>query len=453
MILFSQLQSLLAQSTSMTASDPDSSFIIVSGPCLIEDRCFLSPNFPASYGNSQSCIIAATGKFPLVLSAFGTEMSFSCELDFLVVGSMKYCGNTGPNGVTVTPNIPIAWVSDSSTISNGFKICSPSPGSCQPGHYGANPACTTCTSGRYSRGENAEFCSNCPSGKYSLIAAVLCTSCSVGMFSMPAASAICTSCPAGMYSAVEASICTQCSLGWFSSVVGQASCIICSTADVEKISCISACPKGTARNTLGQECITCPRGIFCPGDSGAYFCTAGKFAANLGSILCSLCDGGKYTAATGSLSCNSCMTGRFSNSIVGSTSCIPCSSGWYGAASEGSSFASCSICAPGMSSVDGAVACTSVCTAGQSSSASCSSCPTGMYSTFGASSCVTPVATFSVILGPCVAVGNCFTSPNYPASYGVNDACLIKAAGSFPLVVAAFNVESNAHCFKDFFDD
>ena len=55
-------------------------------------------------------------------------------------------------------------------------------------------------------------------------------------------------------------------------------------------------------------------------------------------------------------------------------------------------------------------------------------------------------STFNVTSGDCttdVKTGLCVRSPNYPSSYGNNEACQITMSGAMILTATAFNTERN----------
>jgi hypothetical protein len=92
-------------------------------PCTVdEDDCALSPNYPQSYSNDQSCklhVLGATGTVPAIrVVSFETESYF----DTLTVNGEIFSGTTGPEGLVV-PSGSIDWLSDGSVTKQGWKLC------------------------------------------------------------------------------------------------------------------------------------------------------------------------------------------------------------------------------------------------------------------------------------------------------------------------------------------
>jgi hypothetical protein len=91
-------------------------------------NCFYSPNYPGNYDLSSTCSILVLASAVLDVVAFETESS----LDTLKVNGVYYSGQSnyygayydfGPNMVSVETGTAIAWISDSSLVYSGFKIC------------------------------------------------------------------------------------------------------------------------------------------------------------------------------------------------------------------------------------------------------------------------------------------------------------------------------------------
>jgi len=88
-------------------------------PCQVVGNCTMSPNYPRSYSNGQSCDIEIKQTGVLVTESFHTE---SC-CDHLQVGGKSYEGSLGPRNVFVAPGQRIAWRSDYSNVETGWKLC------------------------------------------------------------------------------------------------------------------------------------------------------------------------------------------------------------------------------------------------------------------------------------------------------------------------------------------
>ena len=92
-------------------------FVVLSGPCTASGGCTQSPNYPAEYGNSESCEIVAPAK-PLYFTDFATEDGY----DLLKINGQAYSGSSHPPQGVITSDI-VQWTSDSSVSSNGWQIC------------------------------------------------------------------------------------------------------------------------------------------------------------------------------------------------------------------------------------------------------------------------------------------------------------------------------------------
>ncbi len=106
-------------------------FAVASGPCTVAGGCFRSPNYPNTYGNSQTCTINVLQNLTLAVVDFSTESQY----DELNVNGIDYSGGIDSggidysgffnvlDGVTVRAGTVITWVSDGSVVDNGFEIC------------------------------------------------------------------------------------------------------------------------------------------------------------------------------------------------------------------------------------------------------------------------------------------------------------------------------------------
>ena len=73
--------------------------LITTGGCTVVGDCVYSPNYPADYANYDECDITALANGALVVHDFGLEYHSSCAWDYFLVGNVRYCGTSGPEGV------------------------------------------------------------------------------------------------------------------------------------------------------------------------------------------------------------------------------------------------------------------------------------------------------------------------------------------------------------------
>merc|ERR1719353_2785217 len=99
-----------------------------------------------------------------------------------------------------------------------------------------------------------------------------------------------TVCPAGRYGSVtgltDASCSGECAQGYY-----------CEAGSVSAKA--AACAEGSYGGATGleaqAECTVCPAGTYCfAGSTAATSCSAGTYAKEEGSQLCTACDEGKY---------------------------------------------------------------------------------------------------------------------------------------------------------------
>ena len=95
---------------------------MLEGSCTATaEGCITSPNWPANYGNSESCAIVVGTDVSLVVQSFATESGY----DLLSVNGVQYSGSgEGLNGLVVRAGDVFIWRSDYYGNGAGFSICS-----------------------------------------------------------------------------------------------------------------------------------------------------------------------------------------------------------------------------------------------------------------------------------------------------------------------------------------
>lgn len=97
--------------------------MVRSGACLVDSAgCLQSPNYPAHYGDSQTCemsVDTTSGGYlgQVHVDAFETQ---SC-CDHVTVNGVQYSGVVGPHGIV--PTGTVTWNSDYSATTSGFRLC------------------------------------------------------------------------------------------------------------------------------------------------------------------------------------------------------------------------------------------------------------------------------------------------------------------------------------------
>mmetsp|Transcript_142707 Transcript_142707/g.443842 ORF Transcript_142707/g.443842 Transcript_142707/m.443842 type:complete len:515 (-) Transcript_142707:122-1666(-) len=98
---------------------------IVSGPCTLDGDCLQSPNFPANYGHSERCDVAATPSRDWDGMVIRADPSFWTEgcCDHLTVNGLQYNGPRAPDNVR--PVGTITWSSNSGGNggSQSWRLC------------------------------------------------------------------------------------------------------------------------------------------------------------------------------------------------------------------------------------------------------------------------------------------------------------------------------------------
>ena len=110
---------------------------IVGGPCTVDDRCLISPNYPR-YGPNQSCVASLPPFSVIRIQAFETRKYF----DSLSVNGYKYSGS-GLRGTSTVLWSNISWTSSGWNhlkqgmpklpYVRGWRICVEKPPSCSDG--------------------------------------------------------------------------------------------------------------------------------------------------------------------------------------------------------------------------------------------------------------------------------------------------------------------------------
>ena len=111
---------------------------IVGGPCTVNDRCLLSPNYPSPYGPNQSCVASLPTFSVIRIQSFLTWKYF----DSLTVNGYKYSGS-GLRGTSTVLWSNISWTSSGWNQMElgmpllphmrGWRICVEKPPSCSDG--------------------------------------------------------------------------------------------------------------------------------------------------------------------------------------------------------------------------------------------------------------------------------------------------------------------------------
>lgn len=122
------------------------SFTVSSGSCTTSGSCVRSPNYPSSYGNSQSCSITTSSSGYVSPSAFSTEANYD-KLNFRRRGYGDYSGRRRRvfTSIYLSSGNPITWTSDYSTVSSGWEICM-SPTAAPTSASGSSCTSDTCCS-------------------------------------------------------------------------------------------------------------------------------------------------------------------------------------------------------------------------------------------------------------------------------------------------------------------
>ena len=102
-----------------TACIPQSPLRVTAGGehCSVSGNC--ATDGAGSHGNNEACTIRVTVAGTLTATEFNTESGY----DYVVIGSRRYQGTAGPNGVGVGAGSTFTWRSDGSVTNSGWTIC------------------------------------------------------------------------------------------------------------------------------------------------------------------------------------------------------------------------------------------------------------------------------------------------------------------------------------------
>ena len=333
---------------------------------------------------ASECTECEAGKFkpPPSSNSLNDDDCFQCSSDLAHTATSP----AGSDSVTKCVCSVGYWGSIQTPAANSISCIACAAGKIQP-TTGAVwiSSCIACKAGKFANAsEGASACTNCPSGKYSLISATVCTNCdSMTQATSPAdGSADSLSkckCIAGFWgSPVEGDLsmtCTACNAGKFRATVGATV-----PADCED------CPVGTYSATIGSQsigmCLPCAPGNPSAGHtakSGAITvneceCAAGHFgaapASHQANISCTACPRGKFRATPGAVveaDCDPCAQGSYSQSN-GTTRCTECAAGKHHSVFGSKNASDCVDCDAGKFA--------------SATRASCINCPRGKYNEF-----------------------------------------------------------------------
>jgi len=107
-----------APSSAPTSADAIFQIVDANSACAVTSggQCFTDG--PGNYSASERCSISVIGSATLQVVSFNVKST-----DTLVIGSQRYSGTSGPNGVRVLASQTIQWQSSSSGTGEGFMVC------------------------------------------------------------------------------------------------------------------------------------------------------------------------------------------------------------------------------------------------------------------------------------------------------------------------------------------
>ena len=115
--------------TTMTTTTRDPFVLRLSstGPCVVTDNCVTSPHYPSSSQHDESCLIVTNPGNQLTFSAFSTEAGYDTFVidEWLTLSGELNAESYGPGvePVYTTDSGSMAWKTDSSGSSQGWKVC------------------------------------------------------------------------------------------------------------------------------------------------------------------------------------------------------------------------------------------------------------------------------------------------------------------------------------------
>eukprot|EP00033_Pygsuia_biforma_P002322 GCRY01002570.1.p1 GENE.GCRY01002570.1~~GCRY01002570.1.p1 ORF type:complete len:449 (-),score=27.77 GCRY01002570.1:190-1410(-) len=296
---------------------------------------------------------------------------------------------------------------------------------CAQGAMQVDDHCELCPAGSFSDTFNAEVCTSCPAGKWSLKGSTTCelpcdpgyacrngsrTPCGPGTFSI-GNMAYCITCLDDTYSTDRVNIhCASCpdhshissaypefhdalkdclcDVGYFFFI---SDCKLCLPGFYcENGTSCEICPSGTFSVPGSTSCSDCPPGEYSYGGfSRCDPCSPGEYSLRNASAWCDPCELGTYSDTPGSTECRNCPPGTFGPDW-GMTVCTDCPPGEQQGL-DGKS--TCEKCDPGtISPSPHGVSC-EFCAANtyaeSSGLSACKDCDWGTYSVTGASICLT----------------------------------------------------------------
>ncbi|CAJ1407924.1 unnamed protein product [Effrenium voratum] len=94
-------------------------WMILSGPCIMQDGCIQSPGYPSNYSDNEHCTIEVNTTLarPVRVVDFQTEYKY----DLLTVNGQQFSGRRQPAGIV--PHTSMSWESDGDTTMRGWKLC------------------------------------------------------------------------------------------------------------------------------------------------------------------------------------------------------------------------------------------------------------------------------------------------------------------------------------------
>jgi hypothetical protein len=211
---------------------------------------------------------------------------------------------------------------------------------CNPGYYRSGSACTACPANTNSTAgsTNLQSCI-CVPGYEAAYNGVQCTKCQAGREKPASGIGACTTCSHGFYSKTdETELCSQCPSGtgtWNADgvqVTGSNSlsacvCNIGYTAVSNGIEC-TVCGVGVYKDAIGiGQCSHCPPGSTSPPASVSLNqckCSAG-YSGTSDGVSCEPCGDGYFKSATGVGGCEPCR--QTSILKYGSAGCVACLAG------------------------------------------------------------------------------------------------------------------------------